>query len=423
MSLPTRATTTITASRRMNARASRFPHFDSLRAIAAMSVVVTHMAFYSGMEQGNTLVGPYVARLDCGVTIFFLISGFLLYRPFVRARLSGDPQMDTKAYAWRRFLRIAPAYWVALTIIVIALNLPGVFTASGIPRFYGLAQIYNTDTIVGGISQSWSVAVEITFYAFLPLWAWLMRRFRARSESTILRQELVGLAVMFGVALVWKLGFMKYGADGGVRSTSEMLILPAQLDLFALGMLLAVLSVWYERRERMPSLLRPLDRFPALGWLVALAAFAVVSRGIGLTGRPGDAFSKAQYMERWYLYALIALGLLLPAVFGDQTRGFVRRHVLSNRVLMYIGLVSYSLFLWHQAVFIQMWDWGIQKHHIVHEYFPWVFFGIPVAIAIASLSYYLVERPALRLKDRIGRRPQYRDEALAEPAPAEPAHA
>src|SRR4051794_619483 len=200
----------------MNARATRFPHFDSLRAIAAMSVAITHMAAYSAMETGHTLVGPYVARLDCGVTIFFLISGFLLYRPFVRARMSGDPQMDTKAYAWRRFLRIAPAYWVALTITALVLGLGGIFTATGIPRFYGLAQIYDTKTIAGGVSQAWSLAVEISFYAFLPLWAWMMRRLPARGERGVLRTELAGLTLMFAVALVWKLGFMQYGSNGSV---------------------------------------------------------------------------------------------------------------------------------------------------------------------------------------------------------------
>ncbi len=404
----------------MNARATRFPHFDSLRAIAAMSIVVTHMAAYAGMETGGTLVGPYVARLDCGVTIFFLISGFLLYRPFVRARMSGEPQMDTKAYAWRRFLRIAPAYWVALTITVVVLGMGGIFTATGIPRFYGLAQIYDTRTIAGGVSQAWSLAVEVSFYAFLPLWAWLIRRLPSHSKRAVLRTEIAGLALMFAIALVWKLGFMHYGPNGSVRSTSALLILPAQLDLFALGMGLAVLSVWYQDREGLPALLRPLERFPGLGWLLALAAFVVAARGIGFDGVFGESVSKAQYIERWYLYAIVALGLLLPAIFGDQTRGVIRRHVLSNRVLMYLGLISYSVFLWHQTVFIQMYRWGIQQHHIVHQYFPWVFFGVPAAIAIASLSYYLVERPALRLKNRVGRRPQYRDEALAEPAPAEP---
>ena len=67
-----------------------FPALDSLRAIAALSVFFFHaVGFYArGSTQGN-LIAPYVARLDVGVTIFFLLSGFLLYRPFVQARHQG----------------------------------------------------------------------------------------------------------------------------------------------------------------------------------------------------------------------------------------------------------------------------------------------------------------------------------------------
>jgi peptidoglycan/LPS O-acetylase OafA/YrhL len=382
-----------------------------------MSVAITHMAAYSAMETGHTLVGPYVARLDCGVTIFFLISGFLLYRPFVRARMSGDPQMDTKAYAWRRFLRIVPAYWVALTLTAIIVGLPGVFTTAGIAEYYGLAQIYQPHTATGGLVQAWSIAVEVSFYAALPLWAWLMRRLPKRDPRGILRQELIGLGALFVFAVVWKQLFLHYAPNGDVETNVQLLSLPAQLDLFALGMGLAVLSVWYDSRETLPRVLRPLDRHPALGWLLALAAFLVVSRGIGLDGVWGEHLSKAQYTARWYLYALVALGLLLPAVFGDQQHGFIRRHVLANRGLVFLGLVSYGIFLWHMTVFTVMWRWHVWEHPLIHQYVPWVFFGLPATVAIAAISYYLVERPALRLKGRVGRTPQYRDEAIAEPAP------
>jgi peptidoglycan/LPS O-acetylase OafA/YrhL len=384
-----------------------------------MSIVLTHAAVYAGMEQPGTFVGPYVSRLNCGVTIFFLISGFLLYRPFFLERINGEPQMDTKAYAWRRFLRITPAYWVALTITGIWVGLPHVFTPTGIPTFYGFFQVYRDNTALHGISQAWSLCVEVAFYALLPLWALLMRRLRARDERTMLRQELIGLAALFVLATVWKLGFLQYGTRGVVTDV-PMIVLPSQLDLFSLGMLLAVLSVWYERRGGLPGLLRPLDRFPIIGWLIAFAAFMVAARGLGLSGETFEPFSKFQYLAQYYLFAAIAFGLLLPAVFGDQQRGFVRRHILANRGLMYLGLVSYGIYLWHQTVFTQLYRWHLQDHHIVHQYFPWVFFGIPATVAIASLSYYVVERPALRLKGLVGRRPAHPEEAVGEPAPLAP---
>jgi len=93
----------------MTARATRFPLFDSLRAIAALSVVAFHALYQSFLlvRPQSSLV-PYAARLNVGVVVFFCISAFLLYRPFVLARLRGDALPAVGAYAWRRFLRIVP---------------------------------------------------------------------------------------------------------------------------------------------------------------------------------------------------------------------------------------------------------------------------------------------------------------------------
>src|SRR3954451_5306241 len=100
---------------------NRFPLVDSMRAIAALAVFGTHVAFFMGAYDGSP-IGPYAQRLDVGVTGFFLISGFLLYRPFVLARQGGDALPAVGAYAWRRGLRIAPAYWVALTVSALLLS-------------------------------------------------------------------------------------------------------------------------------------------------------------------------------------------------------------------------------------------------------------------------------------------------------------
>src|SRR3954454_5704082 len=118
-----------------------------MRAIAALSVFFFHaVGFYArGSTQGN-VIGPYVARLDVGVTIFFLLSGFLLYRPFVKTRREGRRPPALIPYAWRRTLRIVPAYWVALTVAALVLGLPGVLTLTGVPVFYGFLQVYDPDT-------------------------------------------------------------------------------------------------------------------------------------------------------------------------------------------------------------------------------------------------------------------------------------
>lgn len=151
------------------------PLIDSLRAIAALSVLLVHAEFYSGMESSPTL-GPYAQRLDVGVSVFFVISGLLLYRPFAVARLRDRARPDTQAYAWRRFLRIMPAYWLALTVVGLffteSATAPAVFSSDGFPRYYLLIQNYWTSSIGGGMGQAWTLSIEVAFYVMLPLYAW-----------------------------------------------------------------------------------------------------------------------------------------------------------------------------------------------------------------------------------------------------------
>lgn len=393
----------------MNVRAGRFPLFDSLRAIAVLCVAVFHTAAYAGGLESDFALRQYVTRLDVGVTIFFLISGFLLYRPFVRARWRGEAAPATGAYAWRRFLRIVPAYWLALTLVTLMLGVGGVFTVSGMPTFYGFGQIYGYTTALGGISQAWSICVEVTFYAFLPLYALLIRTLIG--DRRRLGLELLAATALLVLSLAYKLWLVSTGEH--LRPGPGLLSLPAFLDLFAVGMALAAVSVWLEDRREAPRAVRMLDRFPSLGWLLALAAFWLASTR---TGAVGEAPSGGQYIARHLLFAVVALGVILPGVFGDPGRGLVRR-VLSNRVLLYIGLVSYGIYLYHPALLVQLDRFGFSP--AAGAYPGWLAAGVGAAVLIASASYYAVERPLLRLKRLLPPPAEAaRGEALAESAPA-----
>ena len=141
----------------------RFPLFDSLRAIAALSVVafhVTAISQVSGTPQPGGWSGDLLRQLAGGVTVFFLISGFLLYRPFVVARLGGRP-LRARDFARRRILRIVPAYWVALTALAIYPGLTGVFTSHWWV-YYGYLQVYSAGTIDKGLPPAWSLCTEVT---------------------------------------------------------------------------------------------------------------------------------------------------------------------------------------------------------------------------------------------------------------------
>src|SRR3954467_3934053 len=93
----------------------RYPLVDSLRGIAALGVVMFHTSYF--LTARDTSLGRPLAHLDSGVAIFFALTGFLLYRPFLAGSLGQAPGVPVRLFYWRRALRIAPAYWVALLVL------------------------------------------------------------------------------------------------------------------------------------------------------------------------------------------------------------------------------------------------------------------------------------------------------------------
>ena len=381
-----------------------FPLVGSLRGIAALGVLATHAAAPAGLYTGDSFLGQFAARLDVGVAVFFVISGFLLYRPFARAHIEGTPVMRTRAYAWRRLLRIGPAYWVAVTAAALLFSVPGILTADGIPTYYLLAQSYTMDTIGGGLAQAWTLTIEVAFYAFLPLFALVVRRLPARSREARRRREYALVWSLVAIGLAYKLAVLSGESADAVRTTPELIALPAYLDQFGLGMLLAVVTVGIAEGRPTPAVLRPFARHPGLAIGVAALAFWTVSVWLGIdTGFFERPIQRDQYLLRHLLYALIAFALFLPAVIGDERSGAVRR-ILRTRVLLYLGLISYGIFLWNLLAVTRLTEWGLGSvvgDHPVVIYAMWVTATLALSVIAASASWYLIERPALSLKNRV----------------------
>jgi peptidoglycan/LPS O-acetylase OafA/YrhL len=377
--------------------ATVFPAFDGLRAIAALLVITVHASFIAGFTTRTkasggyaSVWGAYTARGEIGVAVFFLISGFLLYRPFALARLEGRPPAPLGGYLIRRALRIVPLYWVALTVTV---AVEGWHVVHGVPGFLECAfflQAYDARWALQGVTQAWTLDIEVAFYVMVPVWAWLLRR-RQRSADRQLRAELTALAGLYaGSVLIHALLVSSTaGWSAGWHGW-----LPVWWDLFAPGMALAALSAWYQRAGRLP---RPftLPGAATACWAAAAAMYWLVSTRIGMSRNPLHGRTTGMDLAEHLCYGLFALFLLLPAVFAPPRRGWVQR-LLCSRVLASLGLVSYGLYLWHQIVIDELVAWT-----------PWKIFQIPlgpfllaaagVTALLAGVTYVVVERPFIAL--------------------------
>lgn len=382
--------------------APRYPCFDGLRAFAAVSVIGVHTTFVSGFT-GRSGLGRYTSRLEIGVSVFFVISGFLLYRPFAAAHFRGSPAPAARRFWARRLRRIIPAYWVAFVVISYVLHGDTVRHAWwSLAVYLGFAQIYLPHYTLTGITQAWSLCTEMTFYLMLPWWATLMRRRGAararlgdgrRAAAAQLQVELVGLAGLVAVGLAYRIWVLQWHTQ--LASTMPNW-LPGFTDLFAFGMLLAVVSAYLAESDRRPAWLWH-PGLPWVSWALAAGAFVAVGN-LGLPLTPVTPSPVGLSLERQTLYGLFAFFLVLPAVFGPQERGLVRG-LLRARPVALLGVVSYGVYLWHEASLMLFLRWtGDHLFRIS----PWELFGAVAGMAVlaATASYLVVERPVLRGRRR-----------------------
>lgn len=339
---------------------------DSVRAVAITMVFVYHA--FPGRRWSDAL--------NVGVAIFFALSGFLLYRPHLHARAHGARAPRARTYAVRRALRILPAYWVALAIVIAF----GLYATPAPWQQFLLIQIYAGHGF-DGLVTTWSLCVEAAFYVALPFFAWGVGRWLGGRFS--LRGELLALGTVAAVSVAIRA--VGDAAPSGFVARFDWM--PAGAAWFAAGMAVAALNVAYSRGALVRGRELLVNSLP--WWTAACAGLVVltfVPRNVG-TGATSVGWDLVIYA----LSAVIAGCVLIAAVFGSQTD--VVSRILKLPIVAWLGLISYGLFLW-QAVAIVF----VRRHLPQIGVYPGVAVAAVVTVACAAASYYLVERLLLARK-------------------------
>ena len=329
---------------------ARVDQFDGLRVLAFLSVFAHHAL--------------HEPLLWAGVDLFVLLSGFLITGILLRQR--GSPHFFRSFY-YRRFLRIFPPYYLLLAVAWLT------DASCGVGMGWHLLYLSNVFYSFFGrsctqIQLTWSLAVEEQFYLVWPLFVWLLGE---RGMTRLCVALLVSTPlVRLGLTFVWHHWFAVY------------MLLPTRVDLLAAGAALVILS------RRAPEVFRRVSdagpRVAGAGTAVFVALAALDPRF--RTGANAPLFNVLGYS----LIGVVAAGIVAYTAVRRDNLYF---RVLTARPIVFLGRISYMLYLCHQLVLVQT-----RRLHLPKPLEAAV--ALAAAIACSTVSWFLLEKPLQRLKDR-----------------------
>ena len=375
---------TVTADGSHTKNTRRSASLDGLRGLAALSIFVFHGWLYTMPAPDaadRSSIGDYaVHELRLGLVAFFVLSGYLLSRPWFAAALDERRPPDLRRYVRARAARILPAYYVALAGSVVLLwglrGTPGLRLppSDELSLFVVFAQNFSPASVMKLNPPMWSLAVEMMFYAVLPLIGWLALRLPPRR-----RMQALGPLALLALGLVYNWAIAGHGLGLTFSKT-----LAAMLPYFALGMLAAL--ALHGRSIGMRTKRTVIVAGVALVLGDAFAKAAAPANGIDV----GELFVVIRDLPSAIGFALI-VGALAAAP---------RSRVLGGTVLAGLGTISYGFYLWHVPVLMVLRGHGL----LPLDPLLGSLVALVPSLALATLSWFALERPILRWNARRDRR-------------------
>jgi peptidoglycan/LPS O-acetylase OafA/YrhL len=341
------------------------PALDGLRGLAVLAVMVFH-AVPTGLPGGFL-----------GVDIFFALSGYLITR-LLLLEYDASRRVDLARFYTRRWVRLGPALLLMLCVYAITLGLfSQVATWSNEGVDIGLAALYMTNWTRAlqlkesvDLGHTWSLAVEQQFYIVWPIVLWLFLRLIKRNDVLLLM--VVALALLSCLARHWL--FLEGAPIARLYNG-----LDTRIETILWG---AALAVWLNGKsnELVPKLSESANRavlWPGfLGILISFGMVDWTSDGYYQWGISGTAF-----------LAVLLIGCLI------KTKDSSLKKLLSQRWLVWLGTVSYGLYLWHFPIYKLLMAFDITEWRLL-------LLGGLLTLPVASLSYYAMERPLLNFQSR-----------------------
>ncbi|HWH95606.1 MAG TPA: acyltransferase [Baekduia sp.] len=355
----------------------RLDALDGLRGLAALGVLVLHVWMFSYGDGGKPpkgLLDFAVGELRLGVQLFFLLSGFLIFRPFVAAALDGARRAPSLTrYAIRRAARILPGYWLALAasfLLLRHLDHPMQVDSAQLPVFLLFAQNQFEETIKHLDPPMWTLAIEVSFYAALPLAGLLALRLGAHRGRQLVLTLLIAAAGVLATALAY--------AHAWPQTLSTSLL--PHLAEFGAGMTVATLV---HGRTLRPSRAAALT---VAGVVAVVANSWWHARGLGsrdVRSVVGDAPGVA------------GMALVLMTLVAGPWRATL----LARGPAKWLGTISYGVYLFHFPVIVglRMTGHWPQGDELARQLLTVMAITLPAA----TISWLAVERPAIRWARRV----------------------